>query len=270
MYTYIQSRFYRSPEVILGNEYGLGIDMWSFGCILAELFTGYPMFPGENEQEQLACIMEVFGPPPRSLVEKCTRRKLFFDSSSKPRVTISSKGKRRRPSSKTLSASLKCVDEPFLDFITQCLAWDPKRRLRPDQAVDHPFINNEPLPRRDNTTRSNVVRAAGDSTSPTKRLGPQQTPRSRTRPLPEPPSRPEERGRSEMGSSTAIRSAVPVAVGVKRQAAVVGAASAMQSNSSLAHSDKHSDKVDMAAQAARESMGWRAGAGTQSSQKWRP
>lgn len=59
VYTYIQSRFYRSPEVILGLPYGLPIDMWSFGCILAELYTGYPLFPGENEVEQLACIMEV-------------------------------------------------------------------------------------------------------------------------------------------------------------------------------------------------------------------
>jgi dual specificity tyrosine-phosphorylation-regulated kinase 2/3/4 len=59
VYTYIQSRFYRSPEVILGLPYDVGIDMWSFGCILAELYTGYPLFPGENEVEQLACIMEV-------------------------------------------------------------------------------------------------------------------------------------------------------------------------------------------------------------------
>ena len=57
VYTYIQSRFYRSPEVILGMTYGMPIDMWSVGCILAELLTGYPIFPGENEQEQLACIM---------------------------------------------------------------------------------------------------------------------------------------------------------------------------------------------------------------------
>ncbi|GCC24505.1 hypothetical protein chiPu_0002906 [Chiloscyllium punctatum] len=59
IYTYIQSRFYRSPEVILGCQYGLAIDMWSFGCILAELYTGHPLFPGENEIEQLACIMEI-------------------------------------------------------------------------------------------------------------------------------------------------------------------------------------------------------------------
>ncbi len=39
-------RFYRCPEVILGLQYGCEIDMWSFGCILAELYTGYPLFPG--------------------------------------------------------------------------------------------------------------------------------------------------------------------------------------------------------------------------------
>lgn len=47
LYTYIQSRFYRAPEVILGLPYSTAIDMWSLGCILAELYTGYPIFPGE-------------------------------------------------------------------------------------------------------------------------------------------------------------------------------------------------------------------------------
>ena len=46
VYTYIQSRFYRSPEVILGLPYEMAIDMWSLGCILAELLTGCPLFPG--------------------------------------------------------------------------------------------------------------------------------------------------------------------------------------------------------------------------------
>ncbi|KAF8923114.1 hypothetical protein BGZ58_003340 [Dissophora ornata] len=78
VYTYIQSRFYRSPEVILGMSYNMAIDMWSLGCILAELYAGYPLFPGENEQEQLTCIMEIQGVPNRHLIEKCSRRKVFF------------------------------------------------------------------------------------------------------------------------------------------------------------------------------------------------
>ncbi|XP_022243053.1 dual specificity tyrosine-phosphorylation-regulated kinase 2-like [Limulus polyphemus] len=78
VYTYIQSRFYRSPEVILGLPYGTAIDMWSLGSILAELYTGFPLFPGENEADQLACIMEILGSPPAELLEMASRRRLFF------------------------------------------------------------------------------------------------------------------------------------------------------------------------------------------------
>lgn len=54
-------------------------DFFSFsGCILAELYTGYPLFPGENEVEQLACIMEVINLPPDDLINSATRRRLFF------------------------------------------------------------------------------------------------------------------------------------------------------------------------------------------------
>ncbi|RWS01318.1 dual specificity tyrosine-phosphorylation-regulated kinase 2-like protein [Dinothrombium tinctorium] len=78
VYTYIQSRFYRAPEVVLGLPYGPAIDIWSLGCILAELYTGYPLFPGENEADQLSCIMEILGTPPSSVLESATRRRLFF------------------------------------------------------------------------------------------------------------------------------------------------------------------------------------------------
>jgi dual specificity tyrosine-phosphorylation-regulated kinase 2/3/4 len=176
VYTYIQSRFYRSPEVILGMTYGMPIDMWSLGCILAELYTGVPIFPGENEQEQLACIMEVFGPPEKHLIEKSTRKKLFFDSMGKPRLTVSSKGRRRRPSSKTLQQVLKCDDEAFLDFLSRCLRWDPDRRIKPDEAIRHEFITGikTAMPTFGSRTRDS---------SPVKRHNTISTPR----PLPEPP-----------------------------------------------------------------------------------
>ncbi|KAI1809668.1 hypothetical protein GGS20DRAFT_266432 [Poronia punctata] len=173
VYTYIQSRFYRSPEVILGMTYGLPIDMWSLGCILAELYTGVPIFPGENEQEQLACIMEVFGPPEKHLIEKSTRKKLFFDSMGKPRLTVSTKGRRRRPSSKTLQQAIKCDDEPFLDFLARCLRWDPDRRLKPEEAIRHEFI-----------TGQKMAVARTRESSPMKRHNTMSTPR----PLPDPPA----------------------------------------------------------------------------------
>ncbi|KAG2180831.1 hypothetical protein INT43_008410 [Umbelopsis isabellina] len=140
VYTYIQSRFYRSPEVILGMTYNTAIDMWSLGCILAELFTGYPLFPGENEQDQLACIMEVQGVPDKYLVDKSTRKKLFFDSYSNPRIVPNSKGKKRRPGSKTLAQALKCTDDLFLDFVSRCLEWDAEKRLNPEQGLAHQWI----------------------------------------------------------------------------------------------------------------------------------
>lgn len=100
VYTYIQSRFYRSPEVILGLKYGMPIDMWSFGCILAELFAGLPIFPGEDEAEQLACIMEIFGPPPKHMADQCSRRKVFFLEDGSPKLKANSRGKTRKPKSK--------------------------------------------------------------------------------------------------------------------------------------------------------------------------
>jgi len=51
IYTYIRSRFYRAPEIMLGIPFTTAIDMWSVGCILIELYIGVPIFPGESEFE---------------------------------------------------------------------------------------------------------------------------------------------------------------------------------------------------------------------------
>lgn len=62
-FSYIQSRFYRAPEVILGAKYSYEIDIWSFGCVVAELFTGTPLLPGKTELEQIGLVLEMFGAP---------------------------------------------------------------------------------------------------------------------------------------------------------------------------------------------------------------
>ncbi|VDP15062.1 unnamed protein product, partial [Soboliphyme baturini] len=80
IYTYIQSRFYRAPEVILGCKYGTAIDMWSFGCILVELLTGYPLLPGEDEADQLALMIELLGLPSDKLLVNAKRARNFFTS----------------------------------------------------------------------------------------------------------------------------------------------------------------------------------------------
>ena len=80
MYYYIQSRFYRAPEIILGSQaYTTAIDMWSLGCILFEFYFGAPLFASENEQQQLSMIMEYKGFPPSNLIKEATKRDLFFN-----------------------------------------------------------------------------------------------------------------------------------------------------------------------------------------------
>jgi serine/threonine protein kinase len=140
VYTYIQSRFYRSPEVILGIPYDVAIDMWSFGCILAELYTGYPLFPGENEVEQLACIMEVCNVPPARILESATRIKMFFDSSGNPRLVPNSRGKTRRPGHKDMQMVLRTSDTKFVDFLIGSLRWDPKERFTAEDALQQEWI----------------------------------------------------------------------------------------------------------------------------------
>jgi dual specificity protein kinase YAK1 len=61
VYSYIQSRFYRSPEVLLGLPYSCAIDMWSLGCIVVELFLGLPLFPGTSEYNQISRIVDMLG-----------------------------------------------------------------------------------------------------------------------------------------------------------------------------------------------------------------
>ncbi|PBP20378.1 serine/threonine protein kinase [Diplocarpon rosae] len=223
VYTYIQSRFYRSPEVILGMTYGMPIDMWSLGCILAELYTGVPIFPGENEQEQLACIMEVFGPPGKHLIDKSTRKKLFFDSMGKPRLTVSSKGRRRRPSSRSLDQVLKCNDEAFLDFLMRCLRWDPDTRMKPEEAIRHEFLSGQ-------KAAAPLHRTATRNDSPVKRNTIHTIPSGSNRPLPEPPA-------PNLKNNTAVRSREPsgaspnkAALSGRRQSTVGGLSTTAANN----------------------------------------
>ncbi len=79
LYTYIQSRFYRSPEVLLGLPYSSSIDMWSLGCIAAELFLGLPIFPGASNYDQISRIVETLGTPPGHMLEVGKETGTFFE-----------------------------------------------------------------------------------------------------------------------------------------------------------------------------------------------
>ncbi|KPV77680.1 uncharacterized protein RHOBADRAFT_33837, partial [Rhodotorula graminis WP1] len=179
VYTYIQSRFYRSPEVILSLPYSSMIDMWSLGCICVELFLGLPLFPGTSEFNQITRIVEMLGMPPDHMLDKGKQTSHFFE-------TVSDEYGRRRyrlksleryaseykaneqPSKKYFSASTlpeivkqypivrKGLKEAevdkeminrlaFIDFVQGLLNLDPEQRWSPQQARLHPFVLGEPL-----------------------------------------------------------------------------------------------------------------------------
>jgi len=126
----------------LGIPYTSAIDVWSFGCILAELYSGYPLFPGENEQDQLSYIMQIKNVPDSSLIELSTRKNLFFDpKDNSPIIVANSRGRKRQPNSRQLSEILNnCNDKLFLDFLDKCLDWNPITRITPLKALQHEWI----------------------------------------------------------------------------------------------------------------------------------
>jgi serine/threonine protein kinase len=82
VYSYIQSRFYRSPEVILGLPYRLPIDIWSLGCICFELFVGLPLFPGVNQHRMLARFIKFLDMPPAHMLSEGKETLKFFNRHS--------------------------------------------------------------------------------------------------------------------------------------------------------------------------------------------
>ncbi|XP_043224560.1 serine/threonine-protein kinase minibrain-like isoform X2 [Amphibalanus amphitrite] len=161
MYQYIQSRFYRSPEVLLGIPYDLAIDMWSLGCILVEMHTAESLFSGTDEVDQMNKIVEVLGIPPRSMLDIGPKTRKFFEklpdgsyvlrrtaSGDSPRVPGSrhlhtilgvetgGPGERRLGElGHTVADYLK-----FKDLVLRLLEYDPKQRMTPLQALQHSFF----------------------------------------------------------------------------------------------------------------------------------
>ncbi|KZT52262.1 kinase-like protein [Calocera cornea HHB12733] len=177
VYTYIQSRFYRSPEVLLGMSYTASIDMWSLGCIVVELFLGLPLFPGTSEFNQITRIVEMLGMPPPYMLEMGKSSNDFFKSSldeyGRKKWRLKSldeycrdKKTTEQPGKKYFSATTlpeivktapntnktnKAVDMEkeanlrlaLIDFVQGLLNLDPVQRWSPQQALGHPFITGE-------------------------------------------------------------------------------------------------------------------------------
>lgn len=138
VYTYIQSRFYRAPEILLGVPYSTAIDMWSLGCIIPELIMGKPLFPGEDETDQVACLCQVLGSPSVQVLKASSRSNVFFDMRGNPLTRRSPEGiVRGLPGSKSLDTFLPPL---AADFVGQLLQWSPHKRLSAGGALFHEFV----------------------------------------------------------------------------------------------------------------------------------
>jgi dual specificity tyrosine-phosphorylation-regulated kinase 1 len=161
IYQYIQSRFYRSPEVLLGIPYDLAIDMWSLGCILVEMHTGEPLFSGGNEVDQMNKIVEVLGMPPKYLLDQAPKCKKYFHKLPDGSYTLQppKDGKKYRapnsrrihdvvgvetggPGGRRLGEQGHSVSDylKFKDLILRMLDYDPKSRITPYYALQHSFF----------------------------------------------------------------------------------------------------------------------------------
>lgn len=134
--TYIQSRFYRAPEVILGLDYTTAIDMWSLGCLVYEMYSGSPLLPGTSKYDQLLLIIELIGLPPKEMIQGSIYSILIYDGNWKHKKIIRENGIEIIPNSKKLN----CMDNLIEDFLYKCLEWDPAKRLTPSNAFSHPWF----------------------------------------------------------------------------------------------------------------------------------
>ncbi len=120
LHTYIQSRYYRAPEVFLQMAYGPEIDVWSAGCVMAELYLGYPLFPGENETEQMALIVAALGLPPPGMFSQ-PRSEVFFNHRRELRFDLASAQRKLWHMFQPLAVAVP--EAGFRDLLARMLTW---------------------------------------------------------------------------------------------------------------------------------------------------
>jgi len=156
VYSYIQSRFYRSPEVLLGCSYSCAIDMWSLGCILVEMHTGEPLFSGQDEADQIVKIYELLGTPPAHMIQAGTKGLKHFRKSDDTSAYVLRHPRNCKPRSlndvlgvETGGPDGRRLGEPghsvtdylkLKDLIMKMLKYDPAERICPFDAISHTFF----------------------------------------------------------------------------------------------------------------------------------
>lgn len=167
VYSYIQSRFYRSPEVVLGHPYNGAIDIWSLGCVAAELFLGLPIFPGASEYNLLQRIVEALGVPPASVLLKAR-------GAGNGPVSL-------RPAAERMKAPLSFVSTLRRVCFPRS-PFSPSRPTRTSTSGGTPRRAPPPPPASPSSPRRSTRRSTGKNPPPGSATS--STPRSRTSSLP--------------------------------------------------------------------------------------
>ncbi|KAI4984177.1 probable serine/threonine-protein kinase At1g54610 [Hordeum vulgare subsp. vulgare] len=125
--------WYRPPELLLGaTEYGVAVDLWSTGCILAELLAGKPIMPGQTEIEQLHKIFKLCGSPSEE----------YWVKAKLPDVTLF---KPQRPYRRRTNETFRDFPPTALDLLDTLLAIEPSHRGTAASALDSQFFRTKPL-----------------------------------------------------------------------------------------------------------------------------
>jgi cyclin-dependent kinase-like len=132
MTDYVATRWYRSPELLLsGGIYGPEVDYWAIGCIMGELADGNPMFPGEDEVDQLDCIIKILGNLPESLVNMYYENQIY---NGKELLHV------KKP--ETLEKRYLGILSPTaIDFMKGLLELDPNKRLSGENVFKHKYFS---------------------------------------------------------------------------------------------------------------------------------
>ncbi|KAG8846843.1 MAP kinase Pmk1 [Tulasnella sp. 330] len=130
MTEYVATRWYRAPEVMLTfKEYTRAIDIWSIGCVLAEMLSGKALFPGRDYHHQLSLILDVLGTP--SLDD------FYAINSTRSREYIRALPFRKK---KPFNQLFPNANPLAVDLVEKCLTFNPKRRIEVDGALRHPYL----------------------------------------------------------------------------------------------------------------------------------
>ncbi|KAJ7892892.1 mitogen-activated protein kinase [Mycena olivaceomarginata] len=130
MTEYVATRWYRAPEIMLTfKQYTKAIDVWSVGCILAEMLSGKPLFPGRDYHHQLTLILDVLGTP--------TLDEFYAITTRRSRDYIRALPFRKRRPFNTLFPNANPL---AVDFLAKTLTFDPKKRITCEEALAHPYL----------------------------------------------------------------------------------------------------------------------------------